>query len=216
VTDMLIVWTYISTTRPDVWFADSAATIHVSPSREDFSSYRKYDKERTINTFGNNMVKGAGEGDIDADVVFGGKTTRIRLTQVMHVPEAEGKILSLKVLAQRGFESHILADHIRITKDKKTYAEALLGGKLYKVKMKVIPSQESVPAAVKRDNAAADLYTWHRRLGHLGDSMLKRLVGSGSVKGMDVTSTHLTGTCGSCIMGKMDEKPFENQAGCDS
>src|SRR5467141_196514 len=122
--------------------------------------------------FGNNMVKGAGEGDIDADMVCRGKTTRIHLTQVMHVPEAEGKILSLKVLAQRGFESHILADRIRITKDKKTYTEALLGSELYEVKMKVIPSHESVLAAVKRDNTAADLYTWHRRLGHLGDSML--------------------------------------------
>ena len=61
--------------------------------------------------FGNNLVKGAGEGDINVEVEYRGKTTRIRLTNVMHVPEAEGKILSLKALAQKGFESLILADH---------------------------------------------------------------------------------------------------------
>jgi len=56
------------------------------------------------------MVKGEGEGDIDIDIKYGAKTMRICLTQVMHVSEAEGKILSLKVLVQKGFKSHILAD----------------------------------------------------------------------------------------------------------
>ena len=134
----------------------------------------------------------------------------------MHVPKAEGKILSLKVLAQKGFESRILLDRIQITKDDKTYTEALLGGELYEVKMRVIPPQENILSAVKRDNPAADLHTWHRRLGHLGDSILKGLVGSSSVKGMDVTSTQLTGICGDCIIGKMDERPFEDRAEHDS
>ena len=73
-------------------------------------------------------------------------------------------------------ESHILADCIHISKDNKTYAKALLGGELYEVKMKVILPQENVLDAVKRDNLATDLYIWHQRLGHLGDTMLKKLV----------------------------------------
>ena len=39
----------------------------------------------------------------------------------------------------------------------------------------------------------------------------QRLVSSKSVRGMDVTDTHLSGTCEDCILGKMDEKPFENR-----
>ena len=114
-----------------------------------------------------------GEGNIEADIECGSKTTRIHLTQVMHVPEAEGKILSLKVLAQKGFQSHILADCICITKDNITYAEALLETELYEVKARIILSQESILAAVKRDSVATDLYMWHWRLGHLGNWMLK-------------------------------------------
>ena len=64
----------------------------------------------TSKHLGNNSVKGAGEGNIDADIEYRGKTKRIQLTGVMHVPETEGKILSLKVLAQKGFESHILEE----------------------------------------------------------------------------------------------------------
>jgi len=90
------------------------------------------------------------------------------------------------------------------------YAEASLGRDLYEVKMKIIPTQESVMAAVKRDTDAADLSTWHRRLCHLGDMTLKKLVTSGIVKGMEVTNTQLTEISEDCIVAKMDEKPFEN------
>jgi len=79
-----------------------------------------------INAFGNNLVKGTGEGHIDIKVECGGKIAKIQLANIMHVPGAEGRILSLKVLAQKGFKSHISADHIHISKDNQTYAEAIL------------------------------------------------------------------------------------------
>jgi len=107
-------------------------------------------------------------------------------------------------------------DCICISKNDKTYADALLGGELYKVKMTVIPPLENVLAAVKRDSSATDLRTWHQRLGHLGDTMLKALVGSSSVKDMEITNTQLVGTCTSCILGKMDEKLFEARSDRDS
>ena len=56
------------------------------------------------------MVKGLGEGDIVADIEFQGKVTRIRLTQVMHVPGTDGKILSLKVLDQKGSSAIYMED----------------------------------------------------------------------------------------------------------
>ena len=128
-------------------------TCYPKPRR--LSSYQKYDKEHSINAFGRNTVKGEGEGDIDADIEYGGKITRIHLTRVMHIPKAKGKILSLKVLAQKGLKSCILLDQIQITKDNKTYTEALLGGEIDEAKMRVIPPQENILSAVKRDSPAA-------------------------------------------------------------
>ena len=125
----------------------------------------------------------------------------------MHIPGTDGKILSLKILVQKGFESHILADCIHISKDGKTYAEASLGRELYEIKMNIITSQESIMVAVKRDSPTMDLFTWHWRLGQLGDSMLKKLVNSNMVKGMEVMNTHLASICEDCVIGKMDEKP---------
>src|SRR5882724_660229 len=178
---------------PEVWFADSAATVHVSSSREDFTTYRTYTESRSIKAFSNNSVKGIGKGDNMADIEFQGKITCIRLTQVMHIPGAQGKILFLKLLDQKGFECRISDSCIQIMKNEKTYTEVKLGGELYEVSMKIVPAQDQVQVftAVKRDMSATDLHTWHRRLGHLGDTMLKSLVNSSTIKGMDITNSHL-------------------------
>src|SRR6266481_5957855 len=88
---------------------------------------------------------------------------------------------------------------------------------MYEVKMKIIPSyDDKVLAAVKRDASATNLSTWHRRLGHLGDSILHKLVGTSIVKGMVVTNNHLSGICKDCILGKMDERPFGGRLERDS
>ena len=133
-----------------------------SPNRDDFYTYHKHNESQDIEAFSKNTVKGVGEGDIVTDIQHGDNTTRIRLTQVMHVPGTDGKILSLKVLDQKGFKSHIMGGCIRIMKDTEIYTKASLGGKIYEVKMKIVPSQDSVLVAVKRDSSAADLSTWNR------------------------------------------------------
>jgi len=191
---------------------DWAATVHISSNRDNFSSYQKYDESQDIKAFGNNLVKGVGEGDIISEVEFKGKVMKICLTQVTHVPGTDGKILSLKRLDQKGFEIHILAGHLFIIRTDELYMEGSLSGDLYEVKMKIIPKQESVMATVKRDTVVTNLLTWHRRLGHLGDTMLKKLVNSKTIKGMDVTDAHLDGIC----LSKMDEKPFKTREDRDS
>ena len=62
----------------------------------------------------------------------------------MHIPNADGKILSLKILDKKGLEIHIIRGHVHIMKADETYMEASLGKELYKVKMKIIP-QDYVP-----------------------------------------------------------------------
>jgi len=95
--------------------------------------------------------------------------------QVMHIPGTDAKILSLKVLDQKGFKCHIYGGQVCIMKNAETYTKAVLGSELYEVKMNIIPSQQSILAAIKRDSLAADLPTWHRQLGHLGEGSNKPL-----------------------------------------
>jgi len=46
--------------------------------------------------------------------------------------------------------------------------------------------------------------------------MLKKLSTSTIIKGMEVMNMQLTGICEDCIVGKMDEKPFENRTERDT
>ena len=67
----------------------------------------------------------------------------------MHVPGADGKILSLKVLDQKGFKSHIIGGYIQIMKNGQVLTETSLEGGLYAINLKIIPSQESILSAVR-------------------------------------------------------------------
>src|SRR5882724_11621753 len=101
-------------------------------------------------------------------------------------PKLKEKILSLKVLAQKGFKNHILEEWICISKNDLCQSH---------VRWRTIQSEDEGCTFTRehtghsqRYNTATDLYTWHWRLGHLGDSMLKKLVRNSSVKGMEVTT----------------------------
>ena len=108
---MPIVWSHGYTSKPDIWFADSAAMVHVSPNWEDFTSYQKYDKCWIIKMFGYNTVKAVGVGNIVANIKFWDKITRIQLTQFMHVPGTDQKILSL-IRPERVWNLHCQRTHL--------------------------------------------------------------------------------------------------------
>ena len=62
------------------------------------------------------MVKVVSEGNIQVDINFKGKVRRIQLTQVLHIPGVDGKILSLKILDQKGFKTRISRGYVHIMK----------------------------------------------------------------------------------------------------
>ena len=104
-------------------------------------------------------MKGIGEGDILADINFWGKTKKIRLTNVMHLLGADGKILSLKVLDQRGFESHISGGWIHIMKGAEVWS--ITRWRVVQRENEIVPSQET--AAIKRNTSTSNPSTWHNK-----------------------------------------------------
>src|SRR6266481_1756031 len=203
-----IVWTYRFTGRPDVWVADSAATVHVSPNRGDFTTYHKYPASQVIKAFGNNTVKAVGEGDIVADIEFQGKIARIQLTQVMHVPGTDGKILSLKVLDQKGFESRIIGCQVHIMKDAEVYTETSSGKELYKVTMKIVPPNLTEPDAGEARKRWPRSEVWatdHRRRSEcISNKVLNTKVTSDTPE-IETPKTHNDAVPSSNLEAKLEE-----------
>src|SRR5882724_3567479 len=155
VADTHIVWAYGSETQTDIWYADSTATVHVCTNQNNFSTYQEYQDKHTIRTFGKDEVYGIGEGDIDAEVEFQGKITRIKLTNVMHVPGRTSNILSLKILDQRGFESQMAGGRLCILKKDTILTKTPPGREQYEVNLKI--HKPEVLATVQKAGHISDL-----------------------------------------------------------
>jgi transposase InsO family protein len=147
------------------------------------------------------------KGIATGEVLLQGKE-RIRLKEVLHVPELATNLLSgTRVLENTGLRME--CDQSGITIQKQTNKAAVLradlghGGLI--VCAEIIRKESAVPAATGNDSEdktpkAVEADIWHKRLGHIGGRMLK--VTEMKVKGMRLKGI-LKETCVPCIQGKM-------------
>jgi hypothetical protein len=65
--------------------------------------------------------------------------------------------------------------------------------------------------ATRSHNKPTDIDTWHRRLGHVGYSIIEHMGHEQVVKGMEVTTYKKgQGLCEDCVMGKHIRRPFDD------
>jgi len=123
----------------------------------------------------------------NVEVECGGRHENL-LTIVMHVPRPKEKSLFKSPSTNRLRESHP-SRPMSYLKRQPTYAEAMLGGELYEVKMKVL-LPENIMSAVRRDGPAVT-YTLAPETRHCATPWLKKLAIQELFKGMEVTNTQL-------------------------
>lgn len=71
--------------------------------------------------------------------------------------------------------------------------------------------------ATRSHNKLADIDTWHRRLSHVGYSVIERMGHEQMVQGMDITTYQIgQGSCEDCIMGKHTWQPFDDNPNQES
>jgi len=151
-----------------------------------------------------------------ADLGVQGKVTRVGLPQVMHVPDVDGETIPQSPRSKRIWVPHIqrMESHRR---SRDHMPEATLGGKTIQSQDEDHTSeQKHLVSAIKREFNSDDLSTWHRQLGHLGDSShLKKLVGSKIISASKWQTLNSMVFANIASYGKMDEKPFEEEKNRD-
>ena len=86
---------------------------------------------------------------------------------------------------------------------------AVTSGNLYELNLLPCAGQGTPPTALLSTTGIVDAATWHRRLGHIGDSGLQRLVSKGLVDGLNVKGpVTCSSLCLDCIYGKHARQPF--------
>jgi len=77
------------------WIADSASTSHICNKCEVFIEYSSIKNEIPIYGVGNIIITGIGRGKIIIQAIHNGKTHKIILNDILHVPNNRHNILSL-------------------------------------------------------------------------------------------------------------------------
>lgn len=187
------------------WFLDSGATDHISPHLSDFTSYKAVadvDNSITISDGSQISVKHIGT------VILNDKIT---LTNVLHVPTFQYRLLSVYRLCQNMNSNIIFSPTQCHLQDPLLKKPPLLLGEintgLYAVPQQHVSTSPGVtqffmlPAA--NLSVSTDSKLWHLHMGHMPFSQLKLLQPSCVIK-----DTNANIICQICPLAKQSRNSF--------
>lgn len=198
----------------NTWWIDSGATKHITGHQEILHNYRTLDHERTV-TYGNNeevTVTTCGDVILERSV---SPNIRLVMKDVLYSDKNAFNLLSVSAAAANGVEFHFTDENCLAYKD----GELIMGAAKHSnglYKMLSPPLYPKKPASdynlATAQKADKDPDLWHRRLGHLGYSSLRRLVKEGMVKGLPLTAEEIDNAkqaCDVCMKTKATRQPFK-------
>jgi hypothetical protein len=222
--------------RDVVTFADSACSDHCFVNRTDFTNYRPFHDKDGDTAARGGKFKISGTGRVEKRVVFDGRIISVVFENAIHAPDLNHNLISIGRLDKAGCYSVFGGGGMTcLNREGNPFLSgnnAGSEGTMYEVeiypptgpihqKNQTKPSPSIVAAkeahkrvlvfATRSHNKPTDIDTWHRRLGHVGYSVIERMGREQLVKGMDVTTYEQSqGMCEDCIMGKHTRRPFDD------
>ena len=190
------------------WLIDSGATRHMTASKELFTSLKKLENPTTVKVANGENLKAIGIGEIELEA-GGGLRSPARLTETLYVPGLAGNLVSVPKISKTGSKVTFLGDKCTITypnKDK-IMAEAYKRGSLYVLKT---GSDRVSVTKTSEDDEVSDLERWHRRLGHLNLSDVKKALSKSEIQIKSEDKS--PGPCTPCIEAKSTVLPFPQKS----
>jgi hypothetical protein len=202
------------------WILDSGATCTMCSNRDWFCNFTRLPAPVTVVLANKHQILGTGSGNVLTKAQ--GKWHRAVLQNILYVPDLHGNLLSVKQLVNRGNSIQFTKDGCKLLDPRGTvFCEVTHSGSLYPLPIRVLmpesarvaitqldrfPTEGEVfhAALLTYDNTSkADAQTWHRRLGHLNDDAITRMVKRGMVHGMEITAGSTQDPhCEPCLSGK--------------
>ncbi|WVZ58376.1 hypothetical protein U9M48_008655 [Paspalum notatum var. saurae] len=158
----------------DVWIMDSGCSRHMTGHRKWFSSLNPVSTKEYI-TFGDNgqgKVMGVGSVSLSA---------KLSLREVAFVRNLGFNLVSVSQLLDEGFEVSFKKGACCVLDAEETLVCSLLPfGQVFRVDLTSVFG----PARCLVASPSADIWKWHRRLGHLSFDLLVRLSSMGLIRGL--------------------------------
>ena len=179
------------------WLVDSGATSHMTPDRMAFIEYTALTAEQFITAANGSTLPGIGRGRVRISVSVDGHARSIVLTDVLHVPQITGNLISVARLQDKGIVVETTAPPERLAMIIK-YQGCKVGvasrvGRSYVLDM---PTERAMPAELTTDHQegvtdsqgqvadrqrqvtdrqVSEYTRWHQRFGHLGPQLIEKV-----------------------------------------
>ena len=126
---------------------------------------------------------------------------------VLHLPDLSESLLSTMKMGDMGITTILAPKHADlIDASGKLITQATQERNLYRLRVEVIRPEHAC-IAQSQAISKASLALWHRRLGHISEDTVQRMVGSNIAEGMIVDSDGM-GVCSACQKGKQTQNPI--------
>jgi hypothetical protein len=176
------------TTPNDPFYVDSGATSHCSPYQSDFMELRPIPPHE-INGINGTSIVGIGRGKIIIKIGNGRKLT---LVDVLYVPQASLRLISVGWLADRGVSSPFDKTTCSLMRGSKTIATGTRTSiSLYSLN----ESHHHIIECANIAHTAPDLEMWHKRLGHVNYASIIKMEDKRLATGMPTNLSTLPTIC---------------------
>jgi transposase InsO family protein len=181
----------------DKWILDSGAVNHVTGNKHLFD--RIYKKETTLKVANNQEVSVVGYGDVHLN-------ENVTLKNVYYVPDIKWNLLSVKQIAEKGFDIVFSSNNWKIFKERRLILSGNSQRCGYTLESPLHESQVNYLTTLN------DIYNlWHRRLGHIGSRRLTEMIKQKVLVGIKSGNSSKIQDCEGCLKGKMKRKSFPNE-----
>ncbi|CAK9800955.1 Retrovirus-related Pol polyprotein from transposon TNT 1-94 [Anthophora plagiata] len=181
----------------ECWCIDSGATSHMCHEVSSFTNLKPATNQIVrLATNVTTLAKGIGT------VPVVNQKFTLQLQDTLHVPELKTNLISVPKVVDSGRQVLFTKTQARvINPDGVTIAVANREGNLF-----VMRSMAHSTALASQDND--EILEWHRRLGHLNETDLRKLKEKDMVRGLTLSQKDRLPTCEICIENKQSATPF--------
>ncbi|UYV70659.1 hypothetical protein LAZ67_8000192, partial [Cordylochernes scorpioides] len=191
-----------------IWNLDSGCTSHMSP-REDWL-INKIPIDSEINLAEEErFIKAEAQDDVKLSTYTSEGKQDICITDVLYVPRLKSNLLSVRCLVNNGNKVYFEKGIAKIYNCKgDLIAEANEEDRMFIIKTLPRNLLSNKDNCLKAEDKCSAKTMWHRRLGHLNEEYLDKMMKNNMVKGLNFDCQHLE-KCEPCILGKLTQNPFK-------
>lgn len=182
------------------WIIDSGASAHMCADRNHFKEFDANHKGGMTLANGEE-VEVTGKGKVDIKVKTMNGPFNITLNDVLYLPNADENLISVKKIVEKGITVVFNNKECYVKADKEKLILGKLRGNLWK-----LDEPESCYRATHSEEKC--IHEWHKRLAHRNLKDIRAM----ECTGLKIKKCDHSNDCEACIKGKMNRRPFPNEA----